>query len=97
MTEDRDWGVGSRDSESAASSPQPDVFPAPPVSGPRASAPSAPRRHFLGLLLGGVAALALPQRARAAGNYDFWLTRLRYDSGDWDVDARMPSNLITSL
>ena len=42
--------------------------------------------------------LAGPARsARAAGNYDFHFTRLKYDSGDWDVDARMPSNLITSL
>lgn len=41
--------------------------------------------------------MALPRRAWAGGNYDFWFTRLRYDSGDWDVDARMPSNLITSL
>ncbi len=40
--------------------------------------------------------LARPLPAVAAG-YDFWFTRLRYDSGDWDVDARMPSNLLTSL
>ena len=41
---------------------------------------------------------ALPRQARAqSGNYDFRFTRLKYDSGDWDVDARMPSNLITSL
>ncbi|WP_372363194.1 DUF4159 domain-containing protein [Xanthomonas sp. NCPPB 1325] len=68
------------------------------VPGPGSRVPAlTPRRHFLGLLLGSVATLALPQRARAAGSYDFWFTRLRYDSGDWDVDARMPSNLITSL
>jgi hypothetical protein len=51
-------------------------------------------------MAGGLAGalLAGPMRsARAAGNYDFWFTRLKYDSGDWDVDARMPSNLITSL
>ena len=48
--------------------------------------------------VGGVAAAALPSPARAqASRYDFWFTRLKYDSGDWDVDARMPSNLITSL
>ena len=35
--------------------------------------------------------------ARADGDYDFWFTRLMYDSGDWDVDQRMPSNMITSL
>ena len=43
----------------------------------------------------GAASLARP--ATAAPAYDFWFTRLRYDSGDWDVDARMPSNVITSL
>ena len=32
-----------------------------------------------------------------AASYDFWFTRLMYDSGDWDVDQRMPSNIITSL
>lgn len=28
---------------------------------------------------------------------DFVFTRLQYDSGDWDVDQRMPSNLLHSL
>jgi hypothetical protein len=28
---------------------------------------------------------------------DFEFVRLRYDSGDWDVDQRMPSNLLDSL
>ena len=58
------------------------------------------RAQFLRLMTGGLAGalLAGPVRdARAAGAYDFWFTRLKYDSGDWDVDARMPSNLITSL
>jgi hypothetical protein len=27
----------------------------------------------------------------------FTFTRLQYDSGDWDVDQRMPSNLLNSL
>jgi hypothetical protein len=31
------------------------------------------------------------------GAYDFWFTRLRYDSGDWDLDEKMPSNILTSL
>ena len=49
-------------------------------------------------MLGGAAFAALPGPLRAASaEYDFWLTRLMYDSGDWDVDQRMPSNLITSL
>ena len=28
---------------------------------------------------------------------DFYFTRLTYDSGDWDVDLRMPSNVLNSL
>jgi len=56
------------------------------------------RAQFLRAMLGGAALAALPDFARAqASRYDFWFTRLKYDSGDWDVDARMPSNLITSL
>lgn len=56
------------------------------------------RAQFLRLMLGSAAFAALPAPARAqAGRYDFWFTRLKYDSGDWDVDARMPSNVITSL
>ncbi|WP_313244892.1 DUF4159 domain-containing protein [Stenotrophomonas rhizophila] len=56
------------------------------------------RAQFLRLLLGSAAFAALSSLARAqAGRYDFWFTRLKYDSGDWDVDARMPSNVITSL
>lgn len=48
---------------------------------------------------GGLAALfaGLPRRAAAQAEYDFWFTRLRYDSGDWDVDQRMPANILTSL
>ncbi|WP_372392425.1 DUF4159 domain-containing protein [Xanthomonas sp. NCPPB 3582] len=97
MSRGRDWAFGIRDSESGARAPQSGALSTPPVPGMRASAAPATRRHFLQLLLGSVASLALPRHARAAGAYDFWFTRLRYDSGDWDVDARMPSNLITSL
>jgi len=28
---------------------------------------------------------------------DFYFTRLTYESGDWDVDIRMPSNVLNSL
>ncbi|RLA04292.1 MAG: twin-arginine translocation pathway signal, partial [Gammaproteobacteria bacterium] len=28
---------------------------------------------------------------------DFYFTRLMYESGDWDTDQRMPSNLLNSL
>lgn len=60
------------------------------------------RSDVLRLMAGGLAAAMLPPSARAAKvagatAYDFWFTRLRYASGDWDVDARMPSNLLTSL
>ena len=34
--------------------------------------------------------------ARSSG-FDFYFTRLVYDSGDWDVDVRMPSNVLNSL
>ena len=46
--------------------------------------------------------VAVPRKMSApegadGGAYDFWFTRLRYDSGDWDLDQKMPSNIITSL
>ncbi len=31
------------------------------------------------------------------GNNAFFFTRLQYESGDWDVDQRMPSNVLNSL
>lgn len=31
------------------------------------------------------------------GEEDFAFTRLQYQSGDWDVDQRMPSNILNSL
>jgi hypothetical protein len=30
-------------------------------------------------------------------DYDFYFTRLSYESGDWEVDERMPANLLNSL
>lgn len=57
-------------------------------------APVVSRKGFLRLMAGAGLAAAVP--ARAAG-FDFWFTRLRYNSGDWDVDKRMPSNVLTSL
>jgi hypothetical protein len=47
--------------------------------------------------LGGPLAAAQRPGGAATGGYDFWFTRLKYNSGDWDVDQRMPANLITSL
>jgi hypothetical protein len=56
------------------------------------------RLQFLRLVLTGAAGALLAPVTRAASvDYDFWLTRLKYDSGDWDVDQRMPANLITAL
>jgi hypothetical protein len=56
------------------------------------------RAQFLRLMLGRAAFAALTAPARAqAGRYVFCVSRLKYDTGDWDVDARMPSNVITSL
>jgi hypothetical protein len=58
------------------------------------------RAAFLKLLAGavaGAATLPLTRAFAAAPDFDFWFTRLSYDSGDWDVDQRMPANLITSL
>ncbi len=52
------------------------------------------RAAFLRLAIG---AALLPAAARAAGPYDFWFTRLKYNSGDWDVDQRMPNNVLTAL
>jgi len=41
----------------------------------------------------------LPLNGVSAGpdEYDFVFTRLSYESGDWDVDERMPANLLNSL
>ena len=58
------------------------------------------RAEALRLLTGGALGALLAGRPRAAdaqATYDFWFTRLRYDSGDWDVDRRMPANILTSL
>src|SRR5690606_5574014 len=55
------------------------------------------RAEFLRLLLGAAAGAAISPAFAQASRYDFWFTRLKYDSGDWDVDARMPANLITQL
>jgi hypothetical protein len=44
-------------------------------------------------------ACAASCRVRAAtdGRHDFWFTRLMYDSGDWDVDQRMPTTVLDAL
>ena len=64
------------------------------------------RAQFLRLLLSAGAGVAFLPLARLAHSqvalatdeaYDFWFTRLMYDSGDWDVDQRMPSNLLDAM
>lgn len=55
------------------------------------------RADLFRLLAGGAAATLLPSPAAAQTTYDFWFTRLRYQSGNWDVDERMPANVLTSL
>lgn len=68
------------------------------------------RAQFLRLMLAAGTGLVLAPGLRAQeaargpapagkgqGNFDFWFTRLMYESGDWDVDARMPSSLIDAL
>lgn len=73
--------------------------------GNRAAWRNPTRAQFLRMLLGSAAAAALPAfaaappdgKASARGPYDFHFTRLMYESGDWDVDQRMPSNLIDAL
>lgn len=60
------------------------------------------RQHFLRMLAQATAGLAvaplLASKLNAASaNYDFWFTRLMYESGDWDADKRMPANILTSL
>ncbi len=58
------------------------------------------RADALRLLTGGALGALLagfPRAADAQATHDFWFTRLRYDSGDWDVDQRMPANILTSL
>lgn len=53
------------------------------------------------LLVGCMAALFVPSAALATEAdgepYDFWFTRLMYESGDWNVDQQMPSNVLTAL
>ncbi len=63
------------------------------------SLPSVTRADCLRLLAAGAfgSFFTASPRAASAEQYDFWFTRLRYDSGDWDVDQRTPANVLTSL
>lgn len=61
------------------------------------------RRDLVRSVLLGTAAVGLAPWAEAHAfvaarrRSDFTFTRLRYASGDWDVDERMPANLLNSL
>lgn len=56
------------------------------------------RRAFIkGLALSPIAASVISVFNVTASDYDFYFTRLSYESGDWDVDERMPSNVLNSL
>ena len=61
------------------------------------------RRALVRAVLTGTAAVGLAPWAEARAlmaarrRSDFAFTRLRYTSGDWDVDERMPANLLNSL
>src|SRR5690349_8113990 len=69
------------------------------------------RAEFLRLMLAGSAGALFAPNTRVQASpavqpsvpgpqtstFDFWFTRLMYESGDWDVDARMPSNLLDAL
>ncbi len=47
--------------------------------------------------MSGNAATTTTPAAAGAAEFDFQFTRLMYESGDWDVDQRAPSNIITAL
>jgi hypothetical protein len=58
------------------------------------------RRELLRFGAASALALLVPalRAARASdGRYDFWFTRLMYESGDWDVDQRMPTTVLDAL
>jgi len=59
------------------------------------------RRNFLKTLSLLAASSAIAQGivpfASAGQAFDFYFTRLSYESGDWEVDERMPANVLNSL
>ena len=58
------------------------------------------RRSFVRNLISGLVVAGMqPQLVAASGreDFDFYFTRLSYESGDWDVDERMPANVLNSL
>lgn len=60
--------------------------------------PMINRRQFVLSSCAIAIAGALPNIAHAqSGDYDFYFTRLSYESGNWEVDERMPANVLNSL
>jgi len=57
------------------------------------------RRYFLKSFsaLSGITALGVIPSVLSAPHFDFYFTRLSYESGDWEVDERMPANVLNSL
>jgi len=55
------------------------------------------RRRFLAMTSLGLSSLPFAPGLKADGAVDFYFTRLSYDSGDWDVDERAPSNILNAL
>lgn len=55
------------------------------------------RRHFLRGSAAGFGLISLPQLRLLAEEPDFVFTRLSYESGDWNVDERAPSNILNAL
>ena len=57
------------------------------------------RQCIKSILLTSLATGITPHELLASGaeSFDFYFTRLSYDSGDWDVDERMPANLLNSV
>jgi len=57
------------------------------------------RRQILQICTSLGVGCVLPGRAwsQQTAAYDFVFTRLSYESGDWEVDERMPANLLNSL
>jgi hypothetical protein len=56
-------------------------------------------RYFLKSIsaLSGITALGSIPSVLSAPYFDFYFTRLSYESGDWEVDERMPANVLNSL
>lgn len=58
------------------------------------------RRRFiqaLSVAIASTSGISFLPKVFADDYYDFYFTRLSYESGDWEVDERMPANVLNSL